>query len=163
MLGFHRPSIYCIFLINMNTPLQELEQLVSTCNGAILYKPLVDETDYAEFSFPIKIHSNRIILPANKDENPFAWADKCIEYFKKDTPYILIPGTRFDIEGTRHGKGGGWYDRFLSKVPKTWLKIGVTDTSKLSSQKLIKQPWDQNVGWIIAYGKDGWNIFKSTL
>jgi len=146
----------------MSISLQEFNNITATYNGAILYKPLPGEIDYTEPGFPMDLCPNRIVLPNNRNEDPFAWANKCVGYFKKDIPYVLVPGTSFDIYGTRHGKGGGWYDRFLSETPATWLKIGVTETSRLSFQPIAKKSWDQVVDWILAWDGNVWNIYNVT-
>ncbi|MBA3789218.1 hypothetical protein H0X32_02385 [Patescibacteria group bacterium] len=57
--------------------------------------------------------------------------------------FMLIPGRRFDATGTRHGKGAGWYDRFLSIVPPGWLRIGFCYTEQFSDKPLVRQAWDE--------------------
>ena len=38
---------------------------------------------------------------------------------------VVIPGIAFDAKGNRIGFGRGFYDRFLSRIPKRILKIGL--------------------------------------
>lgn len=140
--------------------LQELQKLVLQCEASILYKPLKGEINYNEHSFSLKIHSNNLILPNNKNSDPFEWATKCITKFKNTKPYILIPGTQFDRHGTRHGKGRGWYDRFLSKVPRTWLRVGITNMREISHSPISRQEWDESVDWIIVSNGNLWEVYK---
>lgn len=162
MPGFPSPGIFLYTnFMEEESSLQELQKLVSQCEASILYKPLKDEINYDDRSFPLEVHKNNLILPYNKNSKPFEWATKCITKFRDAKPYILIPGTRFDIHGTRHGKGGGWYDRFLSKIPSQWLRIGVVDKSQMSNTQLLKQGWDEPVDWIIAHDGYSWSVYKA--
>src|SRR3989344_4869149 len=129
--------------------LQKFKLAILKCDSVILYKPLFDEIDYNDPSFPLKLFSNNLVLPDDKNSDPFKWATICKSKYKNANPYILIPGTKFDIYGTRHGKGGGWYDRFLSKIPKKWFRIGIIHSSKLSTYPILQNEWDQSVDWLI--------------
>ena len=38
---------------------------------------------------------------------------------------ILLPGVAFDLKGNRLGRGGGYYDRYLSQIDKDTILVGV--------------------------------------
>lgn len=62
------------------------------------------------------------------------------------------------MHGTRRGKGGGWYDRFLSQIPPHWLRIGVADKSQISGTKLLGQEWDESVQWLAVRDGSSWYV-----
>ena len=47
---------------------------------------------------------------------------------------IVVPGLAFTPEGSRLGRGAGFYDRFLSTISRTTLKIGVCFEFQLVSE-----------------------------
>ncbi len=53
---------------------------------------------------------------------------------------IIVPGNVFDINKNRIGYGAGFYDSFLSKVPRECCKIGVG----FDFQVLDKIPFDEH-------------------
>jgi hypothetical protein len=66
---------------------------------------------------------------------------------------ILIPGRRFDATGTRHGKGFGWYDRFLRIVPREWLRIGFCYSDQFSNEQLVRESWDEPMDYVCVVDK----------
>lgn len=149
------------YFMGRKSVMEELEKLVSKCEASILYKPQKNEIDVHDNSFPLKMRANNLVLPNAKNSDPLMWADKCTDEFKNLNAYILIPGKQFDVRGTRHGKGGGWYDRFLSRIPPVWLRIGIADKSQVSMAELLKQEWDEPVDWLIVRDGFSWSIYNT--
>ncbi|MBX9792941.1 MAG: hypothetical protein K2Y02_01440, partial [Burkholderiaceae bacterium] len=63
--------------------------------------------------------------------------------------------------GTRHGKGGGWYDRFLSKTPAKWLRIGVLNETRLSATLLTRESWDEPMDFLALQTEVGWHYIET--
>ena len=140
---------------------QRLQDTVSRREAAIVYDPRDDEIDLADPSFPLRLPLNRIILPFDKNSDPFAWSLKCAVEFAGLDACLFIPGKRFDLAGTRHGRGGGWYDRFLSKIPSSWLRIGVAPMFDISPTPLKREAWDEPVDWVLAVDGHNWTVFET--
>lgn len=127
---------------------------------SIRYEPIEGEIDYLELELFSKTHPKAIIiLPKNPDMDPLSCALDCISKYGSDQAHILIPGQMFDIKGTRHGRGRGWYDRFLSKVPRNWLRIGICDESSFSESPIERKEWDEPMDLIFVQAKEKWRIF----
>ncbi len=106
-------------------------------------------------------HKSYTTTPNKKESDPFSWASQFIHMYTDKSVSVLIPGKQFDIHGTRHGQGGGWYDRFLSKVPSTWVRIGVCNESQLQIEPLTRESWDEPIDWIIVKTDDSWEVYKT--
>ncbi len=136
--------------------------MLKNINYCITYRPLKGEID--PFIIPdLKNHVFTDIyqLPAQADTSPAEIAQEVKNQFSKKSVCILIPGTRFDSSGTRHGRGNGWFDRFLAVVPESWVRIGITDAEHFSSDRIVRKPWDQSVDWIICKQESSWEIIKT--
>lgn len=162
-------------------------EFLSKYTASIRYRPLDDEVDYGQSKLfhDLRTSGSRsgkhdasvnqlncisrvfdsgidsILLPSQKNADPLVWAARCTARFVDKTVYILIPGRRFDVLGTRHGRGNGWYDRFLSRVPVEWLRIGIADVSQLSALPLSCQSWDEPVDWIAVYDAPAWKVYQT--
>lgn len=56
----------------------------------------------------------------------------------EDMDMVLVPAVAFDNEGNRLGRGKGYYDRFLEKLPKHALKVGLCfDIQRLESVPIL--------------------------
>ena len=49
----------------------------------------------------------------------------------RDVDLVLVPGLAFDRRGHRVGHGHGYFDRFLSRVPKTTPTVGLAFACQL--------------------------------
>ena len=51
----------------------------------------------------------------------------------KDLDLVITPGVAFDKKGNRLGRGKGYYDRFLSRIPKDTPSIGLAYSLQILS------------------------------
>lgn len=133
-------------------------EIPNNATACIIYNPMKDEVDFNEPNFPIEIPNKKIVLSQNPKIDPFMEAKKCIEKYKAEQVFVLVPGRRFDIFGNRKGRGLGWFDRFLSKIPENWKKIGVLYKKDLSKVVLQTNSWDQKMDMLIIRKEDEWLV-----
>lgn len=124
----------------MSIVITDLNSVIENYEVIIAYQPLPDEP-------LINLPVNKIIyiVPQSKDSNPFQLADDLAKQYFDQSVAILIPGQKFDNLGNRIGRGGGWYDRFLSRAPSDWLKVGVCFKDQVSNIALDVKEYDQSV------------------
>lgn len=60
---------------------------------------------------------------------------------------VLVPGLAFDRQGNRLGRGKGYYDELLARLPQGTIRIGVT-VDELLVDSLPTEDHDQRVAWI---------------
>ncbi len=61
---------------------------------------------------------------------------------------IIVPGVAFGIDGTRLGRGGGYYDRFLNKA-KNAAKVALCREAALEETVPV-EPHDEKVDFIVS-------------
>ena len=120
-------------------------------SAVVLYKPMLGEVAYDTPTLPMELPTLRFMIQPDAHTDPFAVALQCSEVCGGHKTFILIPGKHFDDSGTRHGHGGGWYDRFLTAIPQDWLRIGIANISQLSKTRHIRKSHDEPVDWIITF------------
>lgn len=126
------------------------------CTVAIGYHPLKREPHIDFLPIP-----PTVILPTDPHVDPIEIAQKLYNQFFGEKVCIYIPGTIFDTSGTRYGRGGGWYDRFLATVPSEWMRIGVCFKDNISNISLERKPWDQPVDWICVKKENTIEYYKT--
>lgn len=134
------------------------DTLFKTAKLIVTYAPLQDEPDPRSILGFTDPNSRIVTLTQDPSVDPIAMAHELTQAHGNERTIILVPGQAFDAAGTRHGRGGGWFDRFLSAVPKEWIRIGVARQSQFSDAALIKQPWDEPMDWIFCQDGDAWNV-----
>jgi len=67
----------------------------------------------------------------------------------KDLDAVVVPGLAFDQRNYRLGHGAGYYDRFLSALPKSIVTIGLAFDFQLT-ESLPTEPHDVRLAQIIA-------------
>ena len=69
----------------------------------------------------------------------------------KEVDVFLVPGVAFTASGKRLGRGGGYYDKLLSKYPDT-LKIGITFNERIM-QDLPTESHDISMDYVFTNDK----------
>jgi 5-formyltetrahydrofolate cyclo-ligase len=68
----------------------------------------------------------------------------------EDLAVVLVPGLIFsEPNGARLGRGGGYFDRYLARTPKTTLRVGVALDWQVVSN-LPTEPHDQCMNWLVT-------------
>jgi 5-formyltetrahydrofolate cyclo-ligase len=133
-----------------NTLLAELD----SCGAVITYVPLRKEVPFRDF---VHLSENARIyeIQPRASLDPSAEAAAARSAAARLRTCVLLPGKQFDVSGTRHGQGGGWYDRFLSHVPADWVRIGFCFARQFSPDPLKRESWDQVMDYVCVVDEAG--------
>lgn len=143
----------------MNAQHTAEESIVTALRAAdfiIAYTPIGDEPDAVGFLRENGVVAAIAHIPPTREEDPAVFAAAFVTAHAGEKVCILVPGREFDTHGTRHGRGGGWYDRFLSAVPREWLRIGVLDAPRLSEKMLAREAWDEPMDALLVKDGSSW-------
>lgn len=119
-------------------------------NKILIYKALKDEIDLNALTelFPDK---DFLIPEVTGNHPPEDFIKQC-----ENLDLIIIPGLSFDTRCYRLGRGGGYYDKLLSKIDsqdrlkeKTALILGIIP-KELYLEKLPNEPHDIKVNLVLA-------------
>jgi hypothetical protein len=125
---------------------QEFLNILEGFDAGIGYEALSDEPSVDMLGVPEGLITYTIGPRADAD--PVAEVQKATGASGAGRVFLLIPGQAFDASGTRHGRGGGWYDRFLAAAPRGRLRIGICFSEQFSNQPLVRQSWDEPVDYV---------------
>lgn len=139
---------------------EELLGLLRKARRVIGYLPLGTEPDFNSFLSVHAINASLTVVPQQQNADPEVFAHDFAEGMSSDV-CVFVPGTAFDSNGTRHGRGGGWYDRFFSIAPPTWIRIGVLDVSAFSKTSLVREAWDEPVDYLLISESGTWKVLAT--
>jgi isopentenyl-diphosphate delta-isomerase len=74
----------------------------------------------------------------------------CKKVATEEIEIFCIPALAIDKTGIRLGMGGGFYDRYLSKLSPETQKIGVVFSCQISEQNLPKEDFDIGMDMIVS-------------
>lgn len=131
---------------------------LTNCEVVISYHPFGREPAP---EFPFAIPPVAYTVPKSYTVDLSAIAEEVKTIVGEKRACVFIPGTAFDSRGTRHGRGGGWYDRFLVAVPSDWLRVGVCTKAEFSAEPLMREPWDQPVDWVLVQTDGDWKCYET--
>ncbi|MBP6945318.1 hypothetical protein KBD61_03810 [Patescibacteria group bacterium] len=142
--------------------LKEFRLLLEAHSFRLSYTALRDEQDPNNIPLLSKIQTeDAFLIPQTPLTDPIALAANLSKTLIPSKTHILIPGQAFDLSGTRHGRGNGWYDRFLAHLPKEMPRIGIVPHGCLSTTPLIRQTWDEPMDWLLYQTQETWLIHKT--
>jgi 5-formyltetrahydrofolate cyclo-ligase len=106
-----------------------------------LYRSLSDEVCTKLLTYDAYHISNKdIFFPATD-----------VQYNPIDIDLVIVPGRSFDTNCNRKGRGGGYYDRFLSllSVCKRSYYIGLAYDSQVK-EHMVSNAWDVPVDMVVT-------------
>jgi len=65
----------------------------------------------------------------------------------EDVDVVLVPGLAFDLQGNRLGRGKGYYDDLLARLPAGVVRVGVT-ADALVIESVPTEAHDRRVAWV---------------
>ncbi len=149
--------------------LSGLEQ-VAACKTILAFYPFRDEVDIRPFLAAARERGQEVWLPltdpAERKIIPYHFSSEAVlrqGFYGITEPdpalaraadvsrleAVIVPGVAFDRAGGRLGYGGGYYDRFLSRLPQRPLLIGAAFSCQLV-EDLPTEPHDHRLDLLVT-------------
>ena len=143
-------------------PEEKLSAALRAADVVVAYAPLPDEQEFVSFLKENGVRTVGVSVLTDRTTDPNAYAESLAKRYAEQKVVLLIPGRAFDASGTRHGRGGGWYDRFLATVPRAWLRVGVLSVAEFSKETLPRESWDEPMDWLLISNGGVWHAQKAS-
>ncbi len=142
-------TLAAIYRVHPSNPTRELDP-----------KHLVElpEAHGVDFAYPRILSPLEGLMDFSLASHPSDWVNGAFGFQepKSDLPavdlksiaWVLVPGVAFGRKGERIGRGGGFYDRMLPRMPSA-LRIGFCYEFQLQ-ESLPQSSWDEEMDVIVT-------------
>lgn len=111
---------------------------LSRCRIAITRTPDKGQLSIHEYQ-PDRLERHRLGFDQPRLDAPSVSLD--------DVDVVLVPGLAFDLQGNRLGRGKGYYDDLLARLPAGVVRVGVT-ADDLVIESVPTEAHDRRVAWV---------------
>lgn len=141
-----------------------VEQMPSfqSAKTVLIYYPTHNEVDLLSlikrykkektFLFPVVHRKTMTACPyegnAKMHRGKFNIPEPTTEPYVGDIDLILVPGVGFDKRGNRLGRGGGYYDKFITRLGRKTLLVGVGYDFQLV-EEVPANRWDKRLDYVV--------------
>lgn len=129
----------------------------------LIYYPTHNEVDLLSlikrykkekmFLFPVVHRKAMTVCPYEGNQKmhrgKFNIPEPTTEPYVGDIDLILVPGVGFDKSGNRLGRGGGYYDKFIGRIGKKTLLVGVGYDFQLV-EEIPANSWDKRLDYVVT-------------
>ena len=142
-----------------------VEQMPSfqSAKTVLIYYPTHNEVDLLSlikrykkektFLFPVVHRKTMTACPyegnAKMHRGKFNIPEPTTEPYVGDIDLILVPGVGFDKSGNRLGRGGGYYDKFITRLGRKTLLVGVGYDFQLV-EEVPANRWDKRLDYVVT-------------
>lgn len=137
--------------------------LFQSAKTVLIYYPTHNEVDLLSlikrykkektFLFPVVHRKTMTACPyegnAKMHRGKFNIPEPTTEPYVGDIDLILVPGVGFDKRGNRLGRGGGYYDKFITRLGRKTLLVGVGYDFQLV-EEVPANRWDKRLDYVVT-------------
>lgn len=137
--------------------------LFQSAKTVLIYYPTHNEVDLLSlikrykkektFLFPVVHRKTMTACPyegnAKMHRGKFNIPEPTTEPYVGDIDLILVPGVGFDKSGNRLGRGGGYYDKFITRLGRKTLLVGVGYDFQLV-EEVPANRWDKRLDYVVT-------------